>query len=55
MPRVTSRSPTSNSWHIWRRPGTKPVADDVATLGLDILLAEEGWKRGAQNPFLLGY
>ncbi len=33
----------------------EPVADDVATLGLDILLAQEGWKRGAQNPFLLGY
>ena len=30
-------------------------ADDVATLGLDMLLADEGWKRGAQNPFLLGY
>jgi FdhE protein len=31
------------------------LADDVATLGLDMLLAEEGWKRGGQNPFLLGY
>lgn len=33
----------------------EPLADDVATLGLDILLAEEEWKRGGQNPFLLGY
>jgi FdhE protein len=33
----------------------EPMADDVATLGLDILLAEEGWKRGGHNPFLLGY
>jgi FdhE protein len=33
----------------------EPLADDVATLGLDMLLAEETWKRGGQNPFLLGY
>jgi FdhE protein len=33
----------------------EPMADDVASLGLDILLAEGGWKRGGQNPFLLGY
>jgi FdhE protein len=31
------------------------LSDDVATVGLDMLLAEEGWKRGGQNPFLLGY
>jgi FdhE protein len=32
-----------------------PVADDVATLGLDLLLREGGYRRGAVNPFLLGY
>jgi FdhE protein len=32
-----------------------PLADDVATLDLDMLLAKEGWKRGGSNPFLLGY
>jgi FdhE protein len=36
-------------------PALEAVADDVATLGLDMLLAEEGWRRGGQNPFLLGY
>lgn len=36
-------------------PALEAVADDVATLGLDLLLTEEGWKRGGQNPFLLGY
>jgi FdhE protein len=36
-------------------PGLEAMADDVATLGLDMLLAEEGWKRGGYNPFLLGY
>jgi len=25
------------------------------TLGLDMLMAEEGWKRGGQNPFPLCY
>jgi FdhE protein len=33
----------------------EPLADDVATLGLDMLMAEDGWRRGGQNPFLLGY
>lgn len=36
-------------------PVLEAFADDVASLGLDMLLADEGWKRGAQNPFLLGY
>ena len=36
-------------------PVLEPLADDVATLGLDMLLTEEGWKRGGQNPFLMGY
>jgi FdhE protein len=36
-------------------PALDPLADDVATLGLDVLMAQGGWKRGGQNPFLLGY
>ena len=36
-------------------PALDPFADDVASLGLDMLLAEEGWKRSSRNPFLLGY
>jgi FdhE protein len=36
-------------------PALEPLADDVATLGLDMLLTAEGWKRGGQNPFLQGY
>lgn len=35
--------------------GLEPVADDVATLGLDILVKEAGYRRSAFNPFLLGY
>lgn len=31
-----------------------PVADDLASLALDILIGEEGYERGGHNPFLLG-
>jgi FdhE protein len=30
----------------------EPFADDLATLGLDLLVAEAGWSRHAQNPLL---
>jgi FdhE protein len=36
-------------------PEVDPVADDVASLGLDLLVRESGYRRGAFNPFLLGY
>jgi FdhE protein len=36
-------------------PALDPVADDVASLGLDILLREKGYRRGGVNMFLLGY
>jgi FdhE protein len=36
-------------------PALDPIADDVATLGLDILVRDKGFRRGAVNPFLLGY
>ena len=29
------------------------VADDLASLGLDVLVAEAGWSRHAPNPLLL--
>lgn len=41
--------------HQHKNPQLEPVADDVATLGLDLLLRENGYRRGAVNPFLLGY
>jgi FdhE protein len=37
------------------RPELDPVADDVASLGLDLLVREQGFRRGAVNPFLTGY
>jgi FdhE protein len=30
-----------------------PFADDLASLGLDVLVGEAGWSRNAPNPFLL--
>jgi FdhE protein len=38
-----------------RNVGLDPIADDVATLGLDLLVRELGFRRGAVNPFLTGY
>ena len=32
-----------------------PIADDVASLALDLTLTKEGWKRASINPFLMGY
>lgn len=32
-----------------------PIADDVASLGLDLLVREAGFRRGGVNPFVLGY
>lgn len=35
--------------------GLEPLADDVASLGLDLLVREGGYRRGSFNPFLIGY
>ncbi|WP_137046139.1 formate dehydrogenase accessory protein FdhE [Pseudolabrys sp. FHR47] len=36
-------------------PALDPVADDVASLALDLLVREGGYRRGAVNAFMLGY
>ena len=41
--------------HQHEDPRLDPVADDVATLALDLLVGAAGFRRGAVNPFLLGY
>lgn len=38
-----------------KHPELDPVADDVATLALDMLVKEDDFRRSGQNPFLLGY
>jgi FdhE protein len=41
--------------HQHEDPRLDPVADDVATLALDLLSGAAGFRRGAVNSFLLGY
>lgn len=41
--------------HQHKNSGLDPVADDVASLGLELLLREGEYRRGSVNPFLLGY
>jgi FdhE protein len=41
--------------HQHKDPALDATADDVATLGLDVLVREGGYGRGAFNPFLIGY
>ena len=36
-------------------PAVDVIADDVASLGLDLLVRETGFRRGGVNPFLVGY
>lgn len=35
-----------------KEPEADPIADDLASLPLDILVSEAGWHRSAPNPFL---
>jgi FdhE protein len=37
-----------------RMPSVEPMADDVASLTLDLLAAQDGWSRSGVNLFLLG-
>ncbi len=34
-------------------PHLDPIADDVASYGLDMMLREDGWRRTGLNPFLI--
>ena len=38
-----------------KNPTLDPVADDVASLGLDALMQGEKWRRAGFDPFLIGY
>jgi len=48
---------TCNSYikhlHQDRAPGLDPIADDVASYGLDLKIAEEGFRRAGLNPLFL--
>jgi FdhE protein len=41
--------------HQHKDPAVDIIADDVASLGLDVLVRETGFKRGGANLFLVGY
>lgn len=38
-----------------RNPALDPIADDVASLGLDALMQGGKWRRAGFDPFLIGY
>ena len=38
-----------------RNPTLDPIADDVASLGLDALMQSGTWRRAGFDPFLIGY
>lgn len=38
-----------------RNPSLDPVADDVGSLGLDLLMKETPFRRGGFSPYLVGY
>ncbi|GEJ57047.1 formate dehydrogenase accessory protein FdhE [Anaeromyxobacter diazotrophicus] len=40
-------------FYVEQAPALEPFADDVATLALDLLMAEEGWARHGVNLFLM--
>ncbi|WP_395543537.1 formate dehydrogenase accessory protein FdhE [Neotabrizicola sp. sgz301269] len=48
-----------NSWvkilYASKNPTLDPIADDVGSLGLDLMMRESGLIRGGANPFLVGY
>ena len=38
-----------------RNPSLDPIADDVSSLGLDLLMRDSAWTRAGFDPFLIGY
>ena len=58
----TIKAETCDKCHGWvkilqqhKDPAIDPIADDVASLGLDLLMREGPYRRGGFNPFLAGY
>lgn len=59
---ATVKAETCKECHSWikifyttKNPSLDPVADDVGSLGLDILMKETDFRRGGFNPYLAGY
>ena len=58
----TVKAETCDRCHGWvkilqqhKDSAIEPIADDVASLGLDLLMREGPYRRGGFNPFLAGY
>lgn len=58
----TVKAETCDTCHGWvkilqqqKDSAIEPIADDVASLGLDLLMREGPYRRGGFNPFLAGY
>jgi FdhE protein len=58
----TVKAETCDKCHGWvkilqqqKDPAIEPIADDVASLGLDLLMREGPYRRGGFNPYLAGY
>lgn len=59
---ATVKAETCDSCRSWvkilyqnKNPSLEPVADDVASLGLDILMQGTEYRRAGFDPFLIGY
>ncbi|MDI7860353.1 formate dehydrogenase accessory protein FdhE [Rhizobiaceae bacterium n13] len=59
---ATVKAEVCDSCHSWvkilyqnKNPSLEAVADDVASLGLDLLMKDTEYKRAGFNPFLVGY
>lgn len=59
---ATVKAETCRECHAWvkifyqvKNPSLDPIADDVGSLGLDILMKETEFRRGGFNPYLAGY
>lgn len=58
----TVKAETCDTCHSWikilyanKNPALEAVADDVASLGLDLLMQETTYRRAGFDPFLIGY
>ncbi len=59
---ATVKAEACRECHAWvkifyqvKNPSLDPIADDVGSLGLDILMKETEFRRGGFNPYLTGY
>ncbi|TCL73003.1 formate dehydrogenase accessory protein FdhE [Rhizobium sp. BK251] len=59
---ATVKAEVCDTCHSWvkilyqnKNPSLEPIADDVASVGLDMLMKDTEYRRAGFNPFLMGY